>query len=142
MPSMKTVFIRDSEQDPAHLEMLDALAGECTECVLLVFRKLLEATIHPTSPSHLRRGLPVRSNLLFTLTIALAIGGIACSNDPGTTRQQAARATEQLKQESVASDIAALLRGNKDGGLKGVAQVLSMLPVSEKESVLKFLSSA
>jgi len=63
-------------------------------------RKLLEATIHPTSPSHLRRGLPVRSNLLFTLTIALAIGGIACSNDPGTTRQQAARATEQLKQES------------------------------------------
>ncbi|KAH0562652.1 acetyl-coenzyme-A carboxylase [Trichoglossum hirsutum] len=49
---------------------------------------------------------------------------------------------EQLKQESVASDVAALLRGNKEGGLKGVAQVLSMLPVSEKESVLKFLSSA
>jgi acetyl-CoA carboxylase/biotin carboxylase 1 len=49
---------------------------------------------------------------------------------------------EQLKQESVAGDVAALLRGNKEGGLKGVAQVLSMLPVAEKESVLKFLSSA
>ena len=49
---------------------------------------------------------------------------------------------ELLKQENVASDVAALLRGNKEGGLKGVAQVLSMLPVAEKESVLKFLSSA
>ena len=49
---------------------------------------------------------------------------------------------EQLKQEGVSNDVAALLRGNKEGGLKGVAQVLSMLPLTEKESVLKFLSSA
>jgi len=36
----------------------------------------------------------------FTLTIVLAMAGLACSNDPGTTRQQAAKTTEQLKQES------------------------------------------
>jgi DNA uptake protein ComE-like DNA-binding protein len=34
------------------------------------------------------------------LTVALLMSAIACSNDPGTTRQQAAKATEQLKQES------------------------------------------
>ena len=49
---------------------------------------------------------------------------------------------EHLKQEGVAYDVAALLRSNKEGGLKGVAQVLSMLPVEEKQLVLKFLSSA
>lgn len=49
---------------------------------------------------------------------------------------------EALKNESVAFDVAALLRANKEGGLKGVAQVLSMLPVAEKEEVLKMLSTA
>lgn len=48
---------------------------------------------------------------------------------------------EQLKQEGVANDVAALLRSNKEGGLKGVAQVLSMLPVAEKESFMKYLAS-
>ena len=42
----------------------------------------------------------MRTNFSFTLAFALAIGGIACSNDPGTTRQQAAKTTEELKQQS------------------------------------------
>jgi len=42
----------------------------------------------------------MRTNSTFTLAFALAIGGIACSNDPGTTRQQAAKTTEELKQQS------------------------------------------
>src|SRR5262245_1554946 len=42
----------------------------------------------------------MRSYFFFTLTIVLAMAGMACSNDPGTTRQQAAKTTEQLKQES------------------------------------------
>jgi len=49
---------------------------------------------------------------------------------------------EALKSETVAYDVASLMRSNKDGGLKGVAQVLSMLPVEEKEAVLKMLSKA
>jgi acetyl-CoA carboxylase/biotin carboxylase 1 len=48
---------------------------------------------------------------------------------------------EVLKTESVALDVAQLLMSNKEGGLKGVQQVLSMLPVEERESVLKYLSS-
>ena len=47
---------------------------------------------------------------------------------------------EGLKSEAIAYDVAALLRSNKNGGLKGVAQVFSMLPVDEKEEVLKWLA--
>ena len=47
---------------------------------------------------------------------------------------------EAFKTESVAFDVASLLRGNAQGGLKGVRQVLSMLPVGEREEALKFLS--
>ena len=46
---------------------------------------------------------------------------------------------EVLRNEGVAYDVASLLRGNKDGGLKGVKQVLGMLPVEEREAVLKYL---
>lgn len=49
---------------------------------------------------------------------------------------------EALKAEAVAFDVAALMRGNhKEGALKGVQQVLSMLPVEEREGALKFLAS-
>ncbi len=47
---------------------------------------------------------------------------------------------EALKTEGVAFDVASLLRGNGKGGLKGVQQVLSMLPAAEREEALKFLS--
>jgi len=49
---------------------------------------------------------------------------------------------EAMKSEAIAYDVASLMRSNKDGGLKGVAQVLSMLPVEEKEEVLKWLGKA
>lgn len=42
----------------------------------------------------------MRTNLSLALSGVLAIGGIACSNDAGTTRQQAAKTTEELKQQS------------------------------------------
>lgn len=48
---------------------------------------------------------------------------------------------EALKTDTIASDVAQLLIGNKEGGLKGVQQVLSMLPAEERESVLKYLGS-
>jgi len=47
---------------------------------------------------------------------------------------------DALKNDGVAFDVASLLRGNSKGGLKGVQQVLSMLPVEEREAALKFLS--
>ncbi|KAG9563097.1 acetyl-CoA carboxylase acc1, partial [Aureobasidium melanogenum] len=57
-------------------------------------------------------------------------------------RQEIYSKIENLKQESIAYDVAAMLRANKEGGLKGIAQMLSMLPVEEKEEILKTLSSA
>jgi acetyl-CoA carboxylase / biotin carboxylase 1 len=48
---------------------------------------------------------------------------------------------DALKTDTIASDVAQLLIGNKEGGLKGVQQVLSMLPAEERESVLKYLGS-
>ncbi|KAI9836294.1 MAG: acetyl-coenzyme-A carboxylase [Sclerophora amabilis] len=57
-------------------------------------------------------------------------------------RKEIHNKVEKLKQEGVAFDIAAALRANKEGGLKGVQQVLSMLPLEERESVIQFLSSS
>jgi acetyl-CoA carboxylase / biotin carboxylase 1 len=47
---------------------------------------------------------------------------------------------ENLKTEGVAFDVASLLRNNSKGGLKGVQQVLSMLPAVEREEALRYLS--
>lgn len=47
-----------------------------------------------------------------------------------------------LKTEGVAFDVAGLLRSDGMGGLKGVQQVLSMMPAAEREAALKFLSQA
>ena len=47
---------------------------------------------------------------------------------------------ESIKVEAIAYDIGNLMRSNKAGGLKGVADVLSMLPIAEKEDILKWLA--
>jgi acetyl-CoA carboxylase/biotin carboxylase 1 len=49
---------------------------------------------------------------------------------------------EALKADSVAIEVSQLLMGNKEGGLRGVQNVLSMLPVDEKEAVLKYLRAS
>lgn len=48
---------------------------------------------------------------------------------------------DSFKVQSAATEVAQLLINNKEGGLKGVQQVLSTLPVAEKEAVLKYLAS-
>lgn len=47
---------------------------------------------------------------------------------------------ESMKTEAVAADVATLLQRDRSAGLKGVAQILSTLPVAEKEELLKQLS--
>lgn len=49
---------------------------------------------------------------------------------------------EALKADSVAMEVSQLLMGNKEGGLRGVQSVLSMLPVEEKEAVLNYLKQS
>lgn len=57
-------------------------------------------------------------------------------------RKVVADKIDAIKTDAIAYDVAALMRSHKSGGLKGVAQVLSMLPVEEKEEVLKWLSKS
>jgi acetyl-CoA carboxylase / biotin carboxylase 1 len=57
-------------------------------------------------------------------------------------RKETSARIEQLRREGLAGDVAALLRKDKEAGLKGVAQVLSMLPVQEKEELLKMLAKS
>ncbi|KAF2431568.1 acetyl-CoA carboxylase [Tothia fuscella] len=57
-------------------------------------------------------------------------------------RKETAARIEGLRREGVANDVAALLRKDKDGGLKGVMQVLSMLPLAEREEVFAKLRRA
>ena len=84
----------------------------------------------------------MRSQVLFVLTIAFAIVGLACSNDPGTTRQQATNATEQLKKESreAAGDIkkgAAVAQTQITAAAQGVKE-----GINDKNSSLVDLNSA
>ncbi|KAH9861471.1 acetyl-coenzyme-A carboxylase [Plenodomus biglobosus] len=57
-------------------------------------------------------------------------------------RQMVADKLEQLKKEGIAMEVAQLMRRDREGGLKGVVAMLSTLPTSEKEEVLKLLNRA
>lgn len=57
-------------------------------------------------------------------------------------RKQVHDKVEAMKGESTAGEIARLLREGGKGGLRGVKLVLGMLPASEREEALKFLSQA
>jgi len=46
---------------------------------------------------------------------------------------------DAVKTDAISKKVAELLRGNKDGGLKGVREVLSLVPTSEREGLVKYL---
>lgn len=55
-------------------------------------------------------------------------------------RKEVNSKVEALRQQGVAHEIASLLRGgNREAGLRGVRDVLGMMPVGEREAVLKML---
>ena len=47
-----------------------------------------------------------------------------------------------VKTEGVSKKVMELLMGNKDGGLKGVREVLSLVPTNEREGLVKYLLGA
>jgi acetyl-CoA carboxylase / biotin carboxylase 1 len=49
---------------------------------------------------------------------------------------------ELLRKEGIAMEVAQLMRKDREGGIKGVVSLLSTLPTTEKEEVLKMLSKA
>ena len=84
----------------------------------------------------------MRSKTYLFLTFAFVITGVACSNDPATTRQQAAKTTEELKRESreAAGNIkkgAEVARTDLTAAAQGVKEGLS-----DKSSSLVDLNSA
>ena len=56
-------------------------------------------------------------------------------------KKQVSSKLEAVRTDGVAFDVASLLLSNKEGGLRGVKQVLEKLPVDERENVLKYLRS-
>ncbi|KAI1611633.1 acetyl-CoA carboxylase [Exophiala viscosa] len=49
---------------------------------------------------------------------------------------------DAVKSEAVSKKVSELLIGNKEGGLKGVREVLSLIPTSEREQLVKYLTGA
>ena len=49
---------------------------------------------------------------------------------------------DAVKSDSVSKKVAELLMSNKEGGLKGVREVLSLVPTSERDALVKYLTGA
>ena len=49
---------------------------------------------------------------------------------------------DAVKTEAISKRVAELLMGNKEGGLKGVREVLSLVPTSERDQLVKYLTGA
>lgn len=49
---------------------------------------------------------------------------------------------DEFKAESISRKVAELMMGNKEGGLKGVREVLSLVPTGEREALVRYLTGA
>jgi len=47
-----------------------------------------------------------------------------------------------VKSDAISKKVAELLMGNKEGGLKGVREVLSLVPTNERENLVRYLTGA
>ena len=111
-------------------------------------RRLNEESIVKKMLSASTRGPAMsRARALDTLRAWTGVANFE-KDDRGVAQWIEGNAAEVMKKidgivtEGVAVDVASLLLGNKEGGLRGVKQVLEKLPVEEREGVLKFLRSA
>ncbi|KAL8762257.1 MAG: hypothetical protein Q9184_001705 [Pyrenodesmia sp. 2 TL-2023] len=107
-------------------------------------RRLNEESILKKMGSVSVRGATARSQNIRTLQAWTGIPDfehddrtVACWYEDN--KKEVHAKVEALRSEGIASDVAALMRSNKAGGLAGVKEVLSMLPVDEREDVLKQL---
>ena len=110
-------------------------------------RRLNEEKILKAMPTSTAFGPSSRANNIRTLRAWTNIANYDDDDMSVATWCEENRKTVQnkvdaLKSEGVAFDIAALLRSDKDGGLKGLKTALSMMPVEEREETLRFLKSS
>ncbi|KAJ5143910.1 uncharacterized protein N7515_002697 [Penicillium bovifimosum] len=111
----------------------------------LIVKRMVAATVSAAGPS----SEPLRADHLRTLHGWTGLLDEEIENDDQKVaiwyeenKKLVQTKVESLRTEGVASEVSQLLIGNKEGGLRGVQQVLSMLPVQEREAVLKYLASA
>ncbi|KAF1988887.1 acetyl-CoA carboxylase acc1 [Aulographum hederae CBS 113979] len=70
------------------------------------------------------------------------------TNDKGVAvwyeenRKEINSKVDMMKKEGIAADVAGLMRKDREGALKGVKQMMEMMPVQEREELLKMLSKA
>ena len=57
-----------------------------------------------------------------------------------THRKDIHQRIDAFKSDAVSKKVAELLMSNKDGGLKGVREVLSLVPTNERENLVKYLT--
>jgi acetyl-CoA carboxylase / biotin carboxylase 1 len=57
-------------------------------------------------------------------------------------RKDISAKVDAVKSEGISQKVVELLMSNKDGGLKGVREVLSLVPTSEREGLVKYLTGA
>ena len=105
-----------------------------------------ESILKKLAATSVRGPAPSRERSLATLQAWTGISAFEQDDRSVATwyeenRKIVSQKMEGLRSEGVAFDVASLLRGNKDGGLKGIKQVLSMLPAEEREGVLKYLQT-
>ena len=110
-------------------------------------RRLNEERILKSMASSSVRSPTTRANSLRTLRAWTNIGDYDKNDRAVATwceenKQTVKTKVDALKSETVAFDMAALLRSDKEGGLKGLKTALSMMPVEEREETLKYLKSA
>ena len=110
-------------------------------------RRLNEEKILKAMPTSSAHGPSSRANNIRTLRAWTNITNYDDDDMSVATWCEENRKTIQtkvdaLKSEGVAFDIAALLRSDKEGGLKGLKTALSMMPVEEREETLRFLKSS
>ena len=110
-------------------------------------RRLNEEKILKAMASSSARGPNTRANNLRTLRAWTNISDYEGNDRAVATwceenKQTLKNKVDALKSESIAFDIAGLLRSDKEGGLKGLKTALSMMPVEEREETLKYLRSA
>ena len=110
-------------------------------------RRLNEERILKSMGASSVRGPSTRANNLRTLRAWTNISNYDSDDRAVATwceenKQTIKAKLDTMKSETVAFDMAALLRSDREGGLKGLKTALSMMPVDEREEALKFLKSA
>ena len=112
-----------------------------------ILKKMLSTTTTTTSTTNSNNaGISSREKALDTLRAWTGVAGFDKEDKEvslwyeGNQKEVTAK-VNGLVTEGVAFDVASLLLGNKEGGLRGVKQVLEKLPVEDREGVLRYLGS-